>query len=533
MKWLVPLAFLLPVISPGAVKIVLVGDSTVNDQGGWGKGFSGSFDSQAQVVNLALNGRSSKSFRDEGHWEPVLAEKPDYVLIQFGHNDSPGKGPERETDPDTTFRANLIRYIDEARAVGAKPVLVTSIVRRNFDEAGKIKADSLVPYVAATRAVAKEKNVPLMDLYTLTREQAEKLGPAGCAEINAIAADGKPDTTHLGPIGRNTIGSIAAHEFVRVVPATRAMLGSSPPPMQVVVAADGSGDFKTIQMAIDHAPYVPEGQRLNIEIRPGTYKERLVVPQDRPRTTFLGTDAAKTIITAAMSAKEAGGTFLSSTVDVQGAEFHAENITFENTFGVGSQAVALMIHSDKAEFRHCRFLGWQDTLYAATGRQYYKDCYIEGHVDYIFGNATAVFDNCEIHSKGDGYLTAQSRTSAEMTTGFVFYHSKLTAENQTKGSYLGRPWRPYSRVVVIECAMDGFIRAEGWNNWNSAKNEETAWYGEYGSTGPGAKTAERAKWSRQLTAQQAAAFWPAAFLRGDDGWNPAAQDLGKGEEPRR
>ncbi|HVW08651.1 MAG TPA: pectinesterase family protein [Bryobacteraceae bacterium] len=522
MKKLIPLLFLLPVISPGAVKIVLVGDSTVNDQGGWGKGFSGSFDTQVQVVNLALNGRSSRSFRDEGHWEPVLNEKPDYVLIQFGHNDSPGKGPERETDPNTTYRANLIRYIDEARAAGAKPVLVTSIVRRNFDETGKIKADSLVPYVEATRAVAREKNVPLMDLYNLTRAEAEKRGPDGCLEIDAVGADGKPDTTHLGPIGRNEIGAIAAKEFVRVVPAMRPMLAGTPPPMQVVVAADGSGDFKTIQMAIDHAPFVPAGQRLNIEIRPGIYKERLVVPQDRPRTTFLGEDAAKTIITAAMSAKEAGGTFLSSTVDVQGAEFHAGNITFENTFGVGSQAVALMIHSDKAEFRHCRFLGWQDTLYAASGRQYYKDCYIEGHVDYIFGNAAAVFDHCEIHSKGDGYLTAQSRTSAEMPTGFVFYHCKLTAENQTKGSYLGRPWRPYSRVVYIDCAMDGFIRPEGWNNWNSAANEKTAWYGEYGSTGPGAKTAERAAWSRQLTAEQAAAFGPDVFLRGSDGWNPAA-----------
>ncbi len=293
--------------------------------------------------------------------------------------------------------------------------------------------------------------------------------------------------------------------------------------MQVVVASDGSGDFKTIQMAIDHAPFVPDGQRLNIEIRPGTYKERLVVPQDRPRTTFLGEDAATTIITAAMSAKEAGGTFLSSTVDVQGAEFHAENVTFENTFGVGSQAVALMIHSDRAEFRHCRFLGWQDTLYAATGRQYYKDCYIEGHVDFIFGNATAVFDNCEIHSRGDGYLTAQSRTSPDLPTGYVFYHSRLTAENQTKGSYLGRPWRPYSRVVYIDCAMDAFIRPEGWNNWNDAKNEATAWYGEYGSTGPGAKTADRVGWSHQLTAQQAAAFQPDVFLRGSDGWNPAAR----------
>src|SRR5580693_2127462 len=216
MKYLLPLLCLLPVISPAAVKIVLVGDSTVNDQGGWGKGFSGSFNSQVQVVNLALNGRSSKSFRDEGAWLPALTAKPDYVLIQFGHNDSPGKGPERETDPNTTYRANLIRYIEEARAAGARPVLVTSIVRRNFNAAGKIKPDSLVPYVDATRAVAKEKNVPLMDLYALTRAYAEKLGPARCIEIDAVDKDGKPDTTHLGPIGRNETGAMAAHEFARI-----------------------------------------------------------------------------------------------------------------------------------------------------------------------------------------------------------------------------------------------------------------------------------------------------------------------------
>jgi pectinesterase len=516
-----PIALLCAMTSPAAVKIVLVGDSTVNDQGGWGTGFHGSLSPEVQVTNLALNGRSSKSFRDEGAWAPALAAKPDYILIQFGHNDSPGKGPDRETDPQTTYRANLIRYIDEARAEGVKPVLVTSITRRNFDADGKLKVDSLAPYVEATRAVAKEQNVPLMDLYSLTREQAEKLGPRGVLDIDATDKDGKPDSTHLGPLGRNEIGLMAAREFVRVVPALRPMLLPGPPPMQVVVAADGSGDFKTIQMAIDHAPFVSGTQRLNIEIRPGTYKERLVVPQDRPRTTFLGRDAATTFITAAMSAKEAGGTFLSSTVDVQGAEFHAENITFENTFGVGSQAVALMIHSDKAEFHKCRFIGWQDTLYVATGRQYYKDCYIEGHVDFIFGNATAVFEDSEIHSRGDGYLTAQNRTSPDDTTGYVFYHCKLTGENQTKGSYLGRPWRPYSRVVYLDCVMDAFIRPEGWDNWHDAKNEATAWYAEFGSTGAGAKPSERAAWSHQLDARQAAAFMPGVFLRGADGWNPS------------
>lgn len=447
MRRLLSLILSAAVLSPGAVKIALVGDSTVNDQGGWGPGFRGSFGPDVTVLNFALNGRSSKSFRDEGAWKPALDAKPDYILIQFGHNDGPGKGPGRETSPKTTYRANLIRYIDEARAIGAKPILVTSIVRRVFDTNGNIKSDSLVPYVEEARLVAKEKNVPLMDLYSLTRDQAEKLGSAGCAEINAVTADGKPDTTHLAALGRNQIGMIAAHEFVRVVPAMSALLLAAPAPVQVVVNPDGTGDYKTIQMAVDHAPFVPQNQRLIVEIRPGTYKERLVVPQERQRTTFLGRDAATTIITAGMSAIDAGGTFLSSTVDVEGAAFEAENVTFENSFGVGSQAVAITVHSDNAEFRKCRFIGWQDTLYAATGRQRYRDCYIEGHVDFIFGNAAALFENCDIHSKGDGYITAQSRTAPDMPTGFVFYKCRLTGDHQTKGSFLGRPWRPYSRVV--------------------------------------------------------------------------------------
>ncbi len=516
------LLMLLPLMVSAAARIVLVGDSTVNDQGGWGPGFRGSFGPEVEVTNLALNGRSSKSFRDEGAWAPAIAAKPDYILIQFGHNDGPGKGPERETDPKTTYRDNLIRYIDEARAAGAKPVIVTSITRRSFDADGKLKSDSLEPYIEAARAVAHEKNVPLMDLYALTRAQAEKLGPVGCLEIDALDKDGKPDTTHLSAKGRNEIGQMAAKEFVRVVPAMRPLLLATPAPVQVVVNPDGTGDFKTIQMAIDHAPFVSANQRLIIEIRPGTYKERLVLPQDRPRTTFLGRDAATTIITAAMSAKEAGGTFLSSTVDVQGTEFHAENVTFENTFGVGSQAVAIMIHSDRAEFRKCRFLGWQDTLYVASGRMYFRDCYIEGHVDFIFGNAAAVFDRCDVHSKGDGYLTAVNRTSAAEPTGYVFYKCKLTGEHQTKGSFLGRPWRPYARVVYIDCEMGDFIRPAGWDNWNSTANEATAWYGEIGSTGPGAKPGDRVKWSRQLTPAEAAPFMPDVFLRGSDDWRPAA-----------
>ncbi len=201
------------------VRVVLVGDSTVNDEGGWGPGFRSFFGPNVEVINLAKNGRSSKSFRDEGLWAPAVAAKADYILIQFGHNDGPGKGADRETDPATTFRENIARYADEALASGAKPVLVTSIVRRVFTADGKVKRDSLVPYVEAVRALAAERKLPLIDLYSLTLAQAEALGSDGCADIDARLPDGKRDTTHLGPKGRLAIGRMAAGEFVKLMPA--------------------------------------------------------------------------------------------------------------------------------------------------------------------------------------------------------------------------------------------------------------------------------------------------------------------------
>jgi PelA/Pel-15E family pectate lyase len=215
------------VLASGAdrhIKVVLVGDSTVNDEGGWGPGFRASFGPEVEVVNLALNGRSSKSFRDEGAWGKVLAEKPNFVLIQFGHNDVAGKGPERETDPATTYRANLERYVEEVRVAGATPVLVTSIVRRNFAQQGKFKPDSLVPYAEAVRRLAAERKVALIDLYTLTREQAERLGPEGSESLGRLDNQGKPDRTHLGPKGQTEIGAMAAKEFARLVPVVSASL---------------------------------------------------------------------------------------------------------------------------------------------------------------------------------------------------------------------------------------------------------------------------------------------------------------------
>jgi pectin methylesterase-like acyl-CoA thioesterase len=300
---------------------------------------------------------------------------------------------------------------------------------------------------------------------------------------------------------------------------------SSTATVHVVVSRDGKADFTTVQQAVDHAPAEGAG-RLIIAIRPGIYRERVVIPQDRPRVTLLGLgeNPGEVTITYNMSAALAGGTFVSSTVDVEGAEFEASNITIENSFGVGSQAVALMIHSDRAVLRQCRLIGLQDTLYAASGRQYFDHCYIEGSVDFIFGNARAVFDHCEIHSVDGGYITAQSRVSSHDNTGFVFDHCTLTGEKTEKKIYLGRPWRAYSRVVFLNTTMGGQIDPAGWSEWHPGETNflETPYYAEYASSGPGGSPDHRDAHAKILTAGEAKQFNPKSVLASPDGWNPIA-----------
>jgi len=292
--------------------------------------------------------------------------------------------------------------------------------------------------------------------------------------------------------------------------------------IDVTVAADGSGNVKTIQEAIDKVPE-NNSKRFVIAIRPGTYNEQIRVPANRPYISFIGSDAAKTILSFKISNKDAGSTSAAYATYIGGHDFYAENITFENSFGkpspAGGQAVALLVEADRAVFKKCRFLGWQDTLYAKNGRQYYINSYIEGTVDFIFGQAAAVFENCEIHSKGDGYLTAPMRFAATEPAGFVFNKSRLTAENTEKGVFLGRPWRDYGRTVFLNTQMGEHIKPEGWHNWQ-IEREKTAYFAEFKSTGKGANDAARVKWSHQLTDAEAAAFSAENFLKGKDGWNP-------------
>ncbi len=298
------------------------------------------------------------------------------------------------------------------------------------------------------------------------------------------------------------------------------------------VAADGSGDFTSIQAAIMAAPYQGPGELWTIAVRPGTYHERVYVQQERGRIRLLGEDPATTRLVHEVHAHMKGpdgkpvGTFKTPTLQIDGDGFQVENMTIENAAGPVGQALALSAQGDKLVFRNCRFLGWQDTIFVNRGRHYFEDCEIAGDCDFIFGAATSWFENCRIHCLDDGYITAAS-TPRDQPHGLVFRNCTITGEEGVK-VYLGRPWRPHAMTVFLDCEMSDVVRPEGWHNWGSEEKEKTSRYGEFGSSGPGARPGERVAWAKQITGDQAAAMTPAAVLAGDDGWNPVRAADGRG-----
>jgi pectinesterase len=290
------------------------------------------------------------------------------------------------------------------------------------------------------------------------------------------------------------------------------------PRYDFVVAKDGTGDFTTVQEAIDAVPHLRKN-RTYIFIRAGVYREKLILPSTKTNVSFIGENVERTVITWDDYASkhnifgEEMGTSGSSGFFVYGDGFYARNITFSNTAGRVGQAVAVRIDGDRVMFENCRFLGNQDTLYphGESSRQYYRKCHIEGTVDFIFGWSTAVFDECEIFCKDRGYITAAS-TPESSPFGFVFIHCTITGDAPEHSFYLGRPWRPYSNVVFIECGMGELIKPAGWNNWDKPEAEKTAFYAEYRCYGKGADPAQRVRWSHQLTEMQAAKYTAVGIL---------------------
>lgn len=565
---LLGLLFVLTAFTPAKrnITIFTIGDSTMankklegeNPERGWGQMLSRYFTDDITIDNHAVNGRSSKSFIDEGRWDAVLSkiQKGDYVFIQFGHNDEKDD-PNRHTDPGTTFDANLKKFVEDTRAKGGIPVLFNSIVRRNFGKAdgnavanaikqddirngidpkapkdsieeGATLIDTHGAYLISPKNVAKELNVTFIDLNSLTHKLVEGMGPQKSKELylwvepKTVPAlpNGREDNTHLNVHGASVIAEMAVKAVAEAIPELQQYVRH----YDLVVAKDGSGDFFTVQEAINAVPDYRKKARTTILIKEGSYKEKVIIPASKNAVSLIGQGEVKITYDDYASKPnifgENKGTSGSSSCYIYAPDFYAENITFENTSGPVGQAVACFVSADRAYFKKCRFLGFQDTLYTyGKGcRQYYDECYIEGTVDFIFGWSTAVFNRCHIHSIGNGYITAPS-TDKGQKYGYVFYNCEITANSDVDKVYLSRPWRPYAQAVFIQCNMGKHILPEGWDNWRNKNNEKTVFYAEYKSKGEGANPGKRVAYSKQL--KNTDSYSIVEVLSGNDGWNPS------------
>ncbi len=315
-----------------------------------------------------------------------------------------------------------------------------------------------------------------------------------------------------------------------LVPVVHAIAQQQTWPTRLTVAQDGSGNYKTIQEAVNAMRDFSQ-ERVTIFIKKGVYKEKLVIPSWKTNIALIGESRDSTIITFddfsgkplpggkdVTTGRDKFSTFNSYTMLVRGNDFRAENLTIQNTSGRVGQAVALHAEGDRCVILNCRLLGNQDTLYVGidSSRQYYKDCEIEGTTDFIFGPATVLFQRCTIKSLSNSYITAAS-TTPRQAYGMVFLNCTLVADTGAKKVLLGRPWRPHARTVFINTVMGEHIVAAGWDNWRNPANEKTAYYAEYNSTGAGANPSGRVNWSHQLTKKEAKKYTMKNIL-GD--WKP-------------
>nr|WP_314496925.1 pectinesterase family protein [uncultured Chryseobacterium sp.] len=302
----------------------------------------------------------------------------------------------------------------------------------------------------------------------------------------------------------------------------------------IVVSKDGKGDFMTIQDAINSVENNTEKQT-NIIIKRGIYREKITVPQEKGAIFLIGETPENTVLVYGDYASKQNsegkniGTTGSSTLFIFSNDFSAKNITFQNDAGPVGQAVAVLTTGDRIAFENCKFLGFQDTLYTKgtqdnhdhrkSARNYFKNCYIEGTTDFIFGAGTAVFDSCTIYSKKNAsYITAAS-TPQGSEFGYVFINCTLKGDADSDSVYLGRPWRPFAKTVYINCAIDSTIKPEGWHNWSKPDAEKTTFYAEYNSRGAGSDSSKRVLWSHQLTKEQSKNYTAKNILKGKDNWN--------------
>jgi pectinesterase len=296
------------------------------------------------------------------------------------------------------------------------------------------------------------------------------------------------------------------------------------PVKRIVVAKDGTGNYTTVQQAFDAIP-LNNKNPLEIFIKKGVYKEKLHLDSTKNIVVIIGEDPMETVLTyddhTGTIAPDGTviNTMTSQSLYIMADDITIRNLTIENTAGMtAGQAVAVRVQGDRVFFLSCRILGFQDTLFTSgeNSRQYYKNCFIQGSTDFIFGSATALFDECILRSKKNSHVTAAS-TPKEHVFGYVFRKCRLVADTGLNKVSLGRPWRPYASVTYIECSIGNHIMPQGWDNWKNPDNEKTARYAEYKNTGPGADINVRVPWSRQLSDEEAKQYTPENILRG---WQP-------------
>ncbi|MCI2082053.1 MAG: pectinesterase family protein [Bacteroidales bacterium] len=528
----------------GKVTVFLMGDSTMaekdlsggNPERGWGMMLPNFLDSTVRVINYAQNGRSTKSFIDRGLWKKVMEgmKAGDYVFVEFGHNDSKKSDTTRYAAPWGAFQDNLRLFVRTALEKGVHPVLLTPVARRYFDSAGVFNDHCHGDYPAAMKQVAKEFGVPLIDMTAKTNEWLRALGdsasrqyfmwiPAGTC---VACPEGKRDNTHTKANGARKECELVCEGIGEQLPELAKHLVK----YDIVVSQDGHGDYMTVQEAVNAVPDYAHNHITRIFIHNGVYHERVTIPHNKFRIFIQGESEDGTIITygrAATQLWEEGypvGTSGSATMYIHSDYVTLQDLTVENSAGDGhkvGQAVAVHVHGSKIFFNRCRFLGNQDTFYAygKDNKFYVKDCYIEGTTDFIFGFSQALFENCEIHSKDNSFVTAAS-TLPGREYGFVFKDCRLTAGPGVTRCYLGRPWKHGAQSVFINCWLGPHIRPEGWSKWNDTDNHKYAYFAEYGSYGPGASPETRAGWSHQLGKKDLEKYTYEKLVTGDDGWDP-------------
>ncbi len=537
----------------GPPVIALVGDSTVTDEKGWGGAFANALSGRATVYNHARGGRSAKSYTDEERLPGALADSPDYVFIQFGHNGQPGKGPERETDPEGSYRDYLRAFVADIRAAGAEPIIVSSLARRTFTHDGHLRS-TLGPWAEGARAVAEELDVPFVDLHARSFAFHSRIGPWRSAQFD-IAPD---DQTHLGSFGANVVSGLIfdaladiGHPLAELRPMT-------------VHVSDRTEDadaarVDTISEALGLAPAKNEGQ-FRILLGRSRYEEKLLV--EKPHVSVVGEGQDETAISWSDSGDSLGldgqpvGTWGSYSVKIAAPGFSARDLTFENAFDYQSnralpdddptkirnaQGVALMLAegSDRARFRNVTFLGNQDTLFVNAGRSFFEDVRIVGHVDFIFGAGQAVFERADIQVLNRpgkdpiAYVTAPS-THVSQPFGMLFVDCRIERGDDSvpPGSVrLGRPWHPggdpavNGSAVFRNCFMDDSVSEDGYAPISSTVNGVRQWFDlepesrffEHGSHGPGAYRGAR----RPQLDDRAAMYYTRSNVLGD--WDPHAE----------